>query len=294
MTARAPIGTTLSEIADYRPKDIDEALEMMRSALDYYHRENDQRAIFLRAYYLITLAVHQAVYQRGRYQKRMFFDPDWVKRLAGKFSSLYFYSLTTAERPGERAWKTAHRLAGTNETSVFQDMLLGLNAHINYDLAYGIYLNLKEFDDGRGHLLLSHRKFDHDQVNNILVDTIPQVEEVLTRDYGGELRFMGELSGSLDEVLGRVGLKYYRERVWWSAIAFLSTTQPEELQLVHDRLDWESAQLADRIACEASLLQRSLRWGLNLFSKRTFGPITLEREEAASVRKKLEQRVSPF
>jgi Family of unknown function (DUF5995) len=286
--------TTLHEIADYRPRDIDEALEMMRSALDYFHREDDQRAIFLRAYYLITLAVHQAVYQRGRYQKRLFFDPDWVKRLAGKFASLYFYSLTTEERPGERAWKTAHRLAGTNETSVFQDMLLGLNAHINYDLAHGIYLNMKEFEDGRDHLLLPHRKFDHDQVNNVLVDTIPQVEEVLTRDYGGTLRFMGELSGDLDEVLGRIGLKYYRERVWWNAIAFLSTTEQEEVQLVHDRLDWESAQLAEIIAFEGTLLQRSLRWGLNLFSKRTFGPITIEREEAAAPRKKPEQAISPF
>src|SRR6185295_15365754 len=107
--------------------------------------------------------------------------------------------------------------------SVFQDMLLGLNAHINYDLAYGIYLNLKEFDDGRDHLLLPRRKFDHDQVNNILVNTIPQVEEVLTRDYGGDLRFLGKLAGNLDEVLSRVGLKYYRERVWWNAISYLST-----------------------------------------------------------------------
>lgn len=60
----------------------------LRSALDYFHRENDDRAIFARAYYLITISVHQAVYQRGRYQNRLFFDPAWIKRLAGKFSWL--------------------------------------------------------------------------------------------------------------------------------------------------------------------------------------------------------------
>ena len=90
---------TFAEIAAYRPQDIDEALDAMRSALDYFHRENDQRAIFLRAYYLITLAVHQAVYQRGRYDKPIFLDTQWVKRLAGKLSLLYFQSLSTQERP---------------------------------------------------------------------------------------------------------------------------------------------------------------------------------------------------
>jgi hypothetical protein len=45
-----PMATTLEEIAAYRLKDIDEALDAMRSALDYFHREHDQRAIFLRAY----------------------------------------------------------------------------------------------------------------------------------------------------------------------------------------------------------------------------------------------------
>ena len=285
---------TLAEIKAYRPKDMDESLDAMRSALDYFHRENDQRAIFLRAYYLITSAVWQAIHQRGRYQKRIFLDPQWVDRLAGKFALLYFQSLSTQERGGERAWKMAHRLAGTNETSVFQDMLLGINAHINYDLAYGIYLNLKEYDDGRDHLQLPRRKFDHDQVNNILVNTIPQVETVLTRDYGGELHMMGELAGDLDEVLGSVGIKYYRERVWWAAISFLSARSPEELQLVHDRLDWESAQLAESLACEGTALQRSLRSVLNLFSKNTFGAIMLERPETEPEKKKPAQIFSPF
>jgi hypothetical protein len=173
-------------------------------------------------------------------------------------------------------------------------MLLGINAHINYDLAYGIYLNLKEHEDGRDHLLLPRRKFDHDQVNNILVNTIPQVESVLTRDYGGELRLMGALVGDLDEVLGELGIKYYRERVWWSAISFLSAQSPEELQLVHDRLDWESAQLAESLACEGTVIQRSLRSLLNLFSKSTFGPITLEREDTTPEKKKPTQVFSPF
>lgn len=78
------------------------------------------------------------------------------------------------------------------------------------------------------------------------------------------------------------------------AIAFLATSAPEELQLVHDRLDWESAQLTESVACEGTLLSRSLRSLLNFFSKDAFGPITLAREETAPPKKKPAQVVSPF
>jgi hypothetical protein len=284
----------LSEIAAYHPLDIDEAVDGLRDAIEYFHKENDHRAIFARAYFLITLSVRQAVYQHGSYSNRMFFDVAWVKRLAGKFAWLYFESLSSDQRPGERAWKTAHRLAASRKSSVFQDMLLGLNAHINYDLAYGIYLNFKEFDDGRNHLLLPRRKFDHDQVNNILVDCIPSIENTLTRDYGGEVRLLSQLAGGLDEVLGEAGLKYYRERVWWSAVAFLSTTSDEEIGLVKARLDWESAQLAETIGLENTAWQRTVRRALNLFSKDDFGAIELESTEHVREKKKHEQATVPF
>ncbi len=281
-------------IAAYRPQNLDEALDAMRDALEHFHRESDHRAIFARAYYLITIAVHQAARQRGPYTNRIFFDAGWVDRLAGKFAALYFRSLTTGDRPGERAWKTAHRLAATREASVVQDLLLGINAHINYDLAYGVYLNLKEFDDGRDHLRLPRRKFDHDQVNNVLVNTVPVIEAALTRDYGGEMRALGELAGDLDEALGGLGLKYYRERVWWSALSFLATTSEAEEALVHDRLDWESAQLAESIACEGTLVGRTLRRFLNAFSKNEFGAIALERPEGPTEKRRPEQATSPF
>lgn len=170
-------------------------------------------------------------------------NPEWIKR--GKFSWLYFRSLMTEERPGERAWKLAHGMAASKQTPVVQDMLLGLNAQINCD-------------------------------------------------YGGTLSALGQVAGSLDEVLGSAGLKYYCERVWWNAISFLAASGPEEVQLVHGRPDWESAQLAESIACEGTFLRCSLRSLLNLFSKKSFDPITLESEETAPPKKTPEQVVSPF
>jgi hypothetical protein len=133
-------------------------------------------------------------------------------------------------------------------STVIQDLILGLNAHINYDLANGIYLNLKEHGDQSDHLLLPRRKFDHDQVNNILLRCIPAISETLTRDYGGGILLISRLMHNLDEFLTETGLRYYRERVWWSAISFLTCADEREIDLVHDKLNWESYKVAQRVA----------------------------------------------
>jgi len=265
------------EIVQQRPKNIDEAIPCLRKALEYYHARNDYRAVFLRAYYIITLEVHAAIHQLGDYKEQIFFDPAWVAKLAGKFSSLYFQSLTTEERPpeSEKAWKLAHKMAVEKSSTVLQDLILGLNAHINYDLAYGIALNLQEHGDQEKHLLLPRRKFDHDQVNNILVRCTPRIQEVLTRDYGGGMMMLSRFFGNWDERLTGLGLKYYRERVWWSAVSFLSAGGGRETGLVHDKLNWEAFKVA-RFMTRRVVWQQVVWFFGRLLRKRRFGRIEIE------------------
>lgn len=265
------------DIAAQRPKDVDEAIPCMQRALDYFHAHDDYRALFLRAYYIITVNVSDAVHQVGDYREPIFFDPDWVGSLAGKFSSLYFQSLTTFDRdPGsERAWKLAHRMAQDKTSTPVQDVMLGLNAHINYDLAYGLFLNLREHGDHADHLLLPRRKFDHDQINNILVRSTPQVGEAITRDYGGGIAFIQAVLHRLDDQLAETGLKYYRERVWWSAISYLTTTDAEEEGLVRQKLDWESTKLA-KIIADPRIFSDPVRLVANALRKKHFGDVKLE------------------
>jgi hypothetical protein len=280
-TSGVPL-TDFDSIAAQRPTTIEEAIPCMQVALRYFHERDDYRAVFLRAYYIITLNVHAAIHRRGDYTSPIFFDADWVRTQAGYFASLYFRSLTTFDREpeSERAWKVAHRMAQDKSSTVLQDLLLGLNAHINYDLAYGTFLNLRHHGDDAGHLLLPRRKFDHDQVNNILVRSIPQVAETLTRDYGGGISLLRKTLRGLDIVLSSTGLKHYRERVWWSAVSYLTTTDEEEVDLVHQKLNWESAQVAKLIADQSawSLPVRTIGRAIR---KEDYGRIILENPVAA-------------
>lgn len=250
------------EIAAQRPATIDEALECMRTTLVEYVRRRDRRAIFLHVYYEMTLEVHDALGGRGDYAgQRVFLDPDWVRRLSGLFAGLYFSS--TAPEPGEpgsaaepgvpgrarEAWRIAYA-AAERRGSVVLDALLGINAHINDDLAKAIAANLDpaELADPAA---LQLRKFDHDQVNNLLVRALGRIQDVLARHYDPGLRLADRFLGRLDERVSAVGLSYYRERVWWDALTYACATAADErstgtaaTDVVRDKLNWESAKVA--------------------------------------------------
>ncbi len=259
--------TTFEEIAAQRPRDIEEAIPAMQRALDWYHERNDHRAIFLRAYYIITINVHSAL----RARNPVFFDPSWIASLAGKFSTLYFQSLSTFERApeAERAWKIAHRLSESGGSSIIQNLVLGLNAHINYDLAVGIYRNLLEHGDDRNHLLLPRRKFDHDQVNDILMASIPEITTTVARDYGGAIRLLDLALDRFDDLLAGTGLRYYRERVWWNAVSLLTTADEQEMGMVLEKMNQESGRLAE-LMDDGSPWSLPVRWADRLLRRRQF------------------------
>jgi len=270
------------QLAGQQPENIDEAIAYMQKTLRLFHERHDRRAVFLRLYYIMTLEVHAAINGLGAYKgQTVFLDPPWVERLSGKFASLYFRSLDTFRRnPSddvERAWKIAYKVVRDKSSTVVQDALLGMNAHINYDLARAIASNLdpEELDD---HPTLQRRKFDHDQVNNLLLRTLGRVQEVLAQDYGPGIAFADRLLGQFDERLSETGLRYYRERVWWDALTFAAAAANGRDDVVRDKLNWESYKVA-LFLCDKWWLwvpERVLGLPWSVLGTRNWERITLE------------------
>jgi hypothetical protein len=150
---------------------------------------------------------------------------------------------------------------------------------------------LREHGDERDYLQLQKRKFDHDQVNNLLIRCINPIQDVLARDYGGEIFLADRLQGQLDEKLSEVGLKYYRERVWWDAISFVCTKDDVEEEIVREKLDWESYKVAQILAGK-ELWQQILWLPGSLLRKRKFDAIKLE--EKGGFRAKEKVLTNPF
>lgn len=242
----------IGELATRRPGNIEEALDAMREGLHFYHDKRDRRAIFLRLYYMMTLEVYKAIHGCDEYKgRRIFLDPEWIFRLSGRFSSLYFESLTAPE--GDRAWRIAHRVAAQSGSSTVQNALLGINAHINFDLPRAIAANLDPAELSN-YEIMQRRKFDHDQVNNLLVRTVDPVQKVLAKNYEPGIGVADRVLGGWDERACGVLLRTYRERVWWNALSYAAATAEPEQKIVRDKLEWESAQLA-------KTLRKSRLWG---------------------------------
>ena len=242
----------IDELATRRPANIEEALDAMREGLHYYHDTHDRRAIFLRLYYMMTLEVYKAIHGCDDYKgRKIFMDPPWIYRLSGRFSSLYFQSLATPE--GDRAWQIAHRVAAQPGSSIIENALLGINAHINFDLPRAIAANLDPAEL-TNYEIMQKRKFDHDQVNNLLVRTINPVQRVLAKNYEPGIGVVDRVLGGWDERACGVLLRTYRERVWWNALSFAAAAPGDEQKIVRDKLEWESAYLAKN-------LRSSRLWG---------------------------------
>ena len=104
-------------------------IERMNGQLAELRTAGDRRAAFLGTYLRTTRAVGAAL-ERG-----VFEDPDWVARWDVDFAALYLDALeahrtdpSSVARPWQRAFGARPGLPPEAH------VLLGMNAHINYDL----------------------------------------------------------------------------------------------------------------------------------------------------------------
>lgn len=71
----------LEDIVRYRPKTIEDALEAMQNGLRFFHCNNDFRAIFLRAYYIITKILLQKMFSWLYINKRTLTTLSFLRRI---------------------------------------------------------------------------------------------------------------------------------------------------------------------------------------------------------------------
>ena len=113
-----------------------QTINRMDSLIDQWQRREDRRADFLRCYRLMTGNMLLAI------EKGEFHDGPWVRRLLEHFAGYYFAALTDYEQDRPETpvvWSATHRAAVQPKTLVLQNLLLGINAHINYDLVLTLY-----------------------------------------------------------------------------------------------------------------------------------------------------------
>ena len=191
---------------------IDALIERMQAMLEPLQAANDPKRIFHATYLRTTIAVAEEIKRPGG-----FTDPDWTERWDVAFADLYLEALErlqAGEQPS-RPWAIA--FGAPPGLPVLNRLLLGMNAHINYDLPQALLAVItdEEFDDSE---LIARREADHKAIDDILATRVSVEDDELISVSGP-----GSLLNRVLKPLNQTGTKRFlreaRQKVWANAIA---------------------------------------------------------------------------
>jgi hypothetical protein len=211
-----------------------EVVEGLDAVVERAQREKSRIGYFAILYRLTTRVAQEAL-AGGRFE-----DPARAERLTSIFAQRYFDTLERFRRRKSTAlcWDEALRATYSWRPVVVQHLLLGMNAHINFDLG----IAAAQTAPGDELPLL---KRDFDAINAIFGGLIDHVERALARIWP-TLRLIDAIGGKTDEAILEFSIQRARSAAWAAAerLAVLEgPAQQAELQ----RIDTSTRALARKI-----------------------------------------------
>jgi uncharacterized membrane protein len=153
------------------PAGVAGVVEQMQQRLDALPA-GDARTHFLGTYQRTTAAVGRAI------EHGVFEDPDWVEEWDVRFAELYLeaYDAVLDGRRVARPWRLAFDAPA--ELPALRHVLLGINAHINYDLPQALLrvIGVAEFADP---VLMARRRRDHERIDGVLSSRVAAEDDGL-------------------------------------------------------------------------------------------------------------------
>ena len=192
---------------------IDEVIERMTALAGELRGDNDGRLAFHNTYLRTTQAVAQAL------RDGVFADPEWVDRWDVAFARLYLDALD-ADRRGEpvpEPWAVAFG-AGASRPGLpaVRHVLLGMNAHINYDLPQALLAVISDAEFGDPGVR-ARREADHRRIDDILSARVSAEDDEL-QQLDPATTWQDRVLQPLNRVATRRFLRESREKVWANAL----------------------------------------------------------------------------
>jgi hypothetical protein len=184
---------------------VDAVVATMQSRLDALTPAQEPLREFLGTYQRTTLAVGKAVDDGG------FEDPAWVERWDVAFAELYLDALDAHLSGGTppRPWRLAFDAPA--DLPALRLVLLGINAHVNYDLPQALLAVItdEDFADTR---LMDRRRRDHERIDGVLAGRVAAEDEELASRSARSL--LDRALQPLNRVASKRFLREARLKVW--------------------------------------------------------------------------------
>lgn len=222
----------------------------MDSLIDEWQQRQDRRVDFLRCYRLMTGNMLLAI------KKGEFHDGPWVQQLLDHFADYYFTALANYEqdRPETPAvWTTTHRAAVQPKTLLLQNLLLGINAHINYDLVLTLYDVLAPEWQALSATARRQRYEDHRRVNTVIGRTVDAVQDSIVEPKEPLMQIVDALLGPVDELTASLMIRRWREEVWRHTLQMLAAPDEAERESLRQQVETLTLERAQAILRPAGL-----------------------------------------
>ena len=203
---------------------IGDAVDQLQQRIDALPPDQVHRRTFITTYQRTTQAVAAAV------DAAFFEDPDWVVRWDVAFADLFIVAHDADQMGGHvpRPWRLAFQADPKLPTIVH--LLLGMNAHINYDLppATLSVITAQDFEDP---VLIDRRRRDHERIDRILAARVAAEDHAI----GGARSLLDRILTPANRLSSRRFLREARHKVWLNA-AELQRARLEGENVYHARL----------------------------------------------------------
>ncbi len=212
-------------------KTIDEVIAHLNDIIAQTWQEESRLGYFATLYRNVTVEVKRGI-EQGRFE-----DGARMERLDVNFANRYLTALTDYRhnQPTARCWATAFRAASEWPPIVLQHLLIGMNAHINFDLGAAAAITCPGDQ-------LPPLKHDFDEINNILSAMTGGVQLQLTK-ISHWMKLLDLVGGRTERAVLNWSIDVARDEAWRLAEALAPLT-PAEQQPVLARRDDETTALA--------------------------------------------------
>jgi hypothetical protein len=218
----------------------------MQDRLDALLPERAHYRPFLTTYRRTTEAVGIAI------EQGLFLDPDWVEEWDVIFADLYLEALD-ADLVGNHVpgpWRSAFGAPAFLHPLVH--VLLGMNAHINFDLPQSLLAVLSDADFADPDLL-HRREHDHDRIDDVLTAQVAVEELEMLRH--ARPRLVDQALAPVNRVSTRRLLRESRRKVWHNTLVL------QQERAAADAADGYAARLAELERLSAARIADLLRPG---------------------------------
>jgi hypothetical protein len=200
----------------------------------------DHRAVFATTYLELTRELRRTLDT----DPGLIRDPDYLYTEDALFADMYFDSFDAWQtgRPVPPAWRIAFQQAASGQITGAQEMLLGINAHVQNDMPFLIAaLGVRTPDGGT-------RKPDHDAVNEVLNRAYEGVVTAIRQRYDPSIGLTNPDLVTADDIGGLEMVRVWRELVWRNAERLLDAKTDAQRQVVANQIQTNAADWAQGIA----------------------------------------------